>query len=110
MFFDSGGTNLETWTSSLILTAKEKLYRDTLAKALAKRSESLPASKRMKVTTKHPFNYVHVDESIKRCFILLYVLVLCLTKDCNYLKHTELNKEQEEDEDAKIKEALHVIY
>ena len=101
MFFDSGGTNLETLTSSLILTAKEKLYRDTLAKALAKRSESLPASKRMKVTTEHPSKDVNMNKRIKRCFILLYVLVQSLTKDFNYLTYTELKEE----EDAKNKEA-----
>jgi hypothetical protein len=48
-----------------------------------------------------------VDKGITRYFILLFVLVLYLTKDFNYLKHTEL---KEEEEDAQIKEALHVIY
>ena len=43
----------------------------------------------------------------------LYVLVLYLPKDFNYLKNTELKEEEEEEEeeeDAKIKEASHVIY
>ena len=91
MRLDSGGATMEALASSFELTAKEKLYRDTLAKALAKRSESLPASKRMKVTTKHPYEDVNVDKDIKRFFILLSVLVLYLTKYFNYLKHTELN-------------------
>ena len=94
---------------SVFLTqaAKEKLYRDMLAKALAKSSESQPPSKRMKMTTKHPSKDVNVIKGIKRCFILLYVLVLYLTKDFNYLKHTEL---KENEKDAKIQEAPHIIY
>ena len=68
--FWTGGATTDTMTTSFELTVKETLYRDALARALAKRNESLPASKRMKVSTEHSSKDVYVDEGVKRNFIL----------------------------------------
>ena len=69
--FWTGGTTTDFISTSFELTAKEKLYRDTLAKALAEQNKSFPASKRRKNFTEHSSKNVNVDEGIKNIFILL---------------------------------------
>ena len=64
----TGGASTESIPTSFKLTAKKKLYRDTLAKALAKRNESLPASKKRKTSTEHSSKDEKVDEGIKKQF------------------------------------------